>query len=77
MGLVISDASTLIHLANFGLLYLLNQFFGQVVTPPRVWDEVVGRGAGRPGALEVQKAGSSGWITVEAPVELSGHHDSR
>jgi len=67
MGLVISDASTLIHLANIGRLGLLKQFFGSVVVPPAVWKEVVEMGEGRLGALEVQKAGTSGWITIEAP----------
>jgi predicted nucleic acid-binding protein len=67
MALVVSDASTLIHLANIGRLGLLKEFFGQVVVPQAVWKEVVDLGEGRPGSIEVQKAGSSGWIIVEAP----------
>jgi predicted nucleic acid-binding protein len=73
MALVISDASTLIHLANIGRLGLLKQFFGHVVVPPGVWKEVevVDLGQGRLGALEVQKAGSSGWMSVEAPADAA------
>jgi predicted nucleic acid-binding protein len=69
MGLVISDASTLIHLTNIGRLGLLKQFFGQVVVPPAVWAEVVDRGAGRLGAAEVQKSGTLGWLTVRPPAD--------
>jgi len=67
MALVISDASTLIHLVNIGRLGLLRDLFGQVVVPPAVWKEVVDLGEGRLGAEEVRQAESSGWMTVEAP----------
>ena len=67
MTLVISDASTLIHLVNIGRLGLLRDFFGQLVVPPAVWKEVVDLGEGRSGAEEIRRAGSSGWMTVEAP----------
>jgi uncharacterized protein len=67
MGFVVSDASTLIHLANIGLLGVLKQFFAHVAVPPAVWTEVVVHGEGRPGAVEVEKAASSGWLTVETP----------
>jgi uncharacterized protein len=67
MALVISDASTLIHLVNIGRLGLLKDFFGQIVVPPAVWKEVVDLGEGRSGAEEIRRAGSSGWTTVEAP----------
>ncbi|MBW2342016.1 MAG: DUF3368 domain-containing protein [Deltaproteobacteria bacterium] len=67
MGLVISDASTLIHLVNIGRLGLLRNFFGQVVVPSAVWKEVVDLGEGRLGAEEVRQAENSGWMTIEAP----------
>jgi len=38
-----------------------------LLVPQAVWKEVVDLGEGRPGSIEVQRAGSSGWITVEAP----------
>jgi hypothetical protein len=67
MALVISDASTLIHLVNIGRLALLRDFFDQIVVPPAVWKEVVDLGEGRLGAEEIRQAASSGWMTVEAP----------
>ena len=49
MDLVISDSSTLIHLAAIGRLALLEQFFKRVTVPPAVWREVVEQGRGRAG----------------------------
>jgi uncharacterized protein len=71
MALVISDSSTLIHLANINRLGLLKEFFGQVVVPPAVWKEVVDLGEGRVAAMEVKDAGASGWITVEPPRDIA------
>jgi hypothetical protein len=59
--IAVSDASPLINLAYLGQLDLLRQLYGQVAVPQRVWDEVVARGAGRPGSAEVAAAT---WITV-------------
>lgn len=59
---VISDSSTLIHLSAIGRLALLKEFFGRVVVPPAVWQEVVERGAGRAGVAEVEAASREGWI---------------
>lgn len=56
MPLVISDSSTLIHLATIGRLALLNKFYAQITITPSVWHEVVEEGEGRPGALEVANA---------------------
>jgi predicted nucleic acid-binding protein len=42
MGLVVSDASTLIHLASIGLLGVLKQFFGHVAVPPAKREKVIG-----------------------------------
>jgi len=67
MALVISDASTLIHLVNIGRLDLLRTFFDQIVVPPAVWKEVVELGEGRSGAQEVRHAESSGWMSIEEP----------
>lgn len=66
MPLVISDASTLIHLAAIGRLDLLKDFYGKVVIPAFVWREVVEEGKGRAGAVEVERAQRGEWITVEA-----------
>jgi len=41
MPLVISDSSTLIHLAAIGRLTLLKEFYGKVVIHAAVWREVL------------------------------------
>ena len=66
MDLVISDSSTLIHLAAIGRLGLLKEFYGRITVPPRVWREVVEQGGGRAGAIEVEQARQAGWIEVLA-----------
>ena len=65
MGLIISDTSTLIHLAKIGRLGLLKAFVGQVVIPSAIWNEVVEQGHGRSGSLEVVQGCQLGWIQVE------------
>jgi len=40
MLLVVSDSSTLIHLARIGRLALLPTFFERITIPPAVWREV-------------------------------------
>lgn len=63
--IVVSDAGPLIYLGAVGRLALLRELFGRVVVPQRVWDEVVGAGAERPGSAEVAAAGS--WIDIRTP----------
>jgi len=65
MPLVISDASTLIHLAAIARLGLLKEFYDKVIVPPSVWREVVEEGKGRAGGVEVERARREGWIVVE------------
>ena len=64
--MVISDSSTLIHLAAIGRLGLLKEFYGRITVPPLVWREVVEQGGGRAGAVEVEQARQAGWIEVLA-----------
>lgn len=59
--MTISDATTLIALARVGRLELLRQVATQIVIPKAVYEEVVIRGAGKPGAEEVETAD---WIEV-------------
>ena len=59
--IVISNASPLILLAKIGHFDLLHRLFNEIVVAPEVWDEVVVRGAGRPGAAEMQQAS---WIRI-------------
>jgi predicted nucleic acid-binding protein len=58
--ILVVDASCLITLAKIGRLNLVREFADQVVIPDAVYNEVVGRGAGRPGHAEVAQAS---WIS--------------
>ena len=61
MNVVVSDASPLINLARVEQFELLTLFYGQIVIPQAVYDEVVVRGQGRDGSREVQ---SVSWIEL-------------
>ena len=67
---VISDSSTLIHLARIGRLSLLREMFEDIIIPSAVWQEVVVEGRGRAGAQEVETALNEGWIRL---VEVVDH----
>ena len=54
--IVVCDSSPLINLARIGALALLRQLFDEIWIPKAVWTEVVERGRGRPGAVEVANA---------------------
>ena len=56
---VVCDASTLIALARIGQLDILPQVGAQVVIPMAVYEEVVVKGAGKPGSDEIPQAS---WI---------------
>lgn len=64
MSIVVSDASPLINLARAEQFELLATFYGQVIIPQAVYDEVVVRGQGREGSAEVQNAS---WIDTDEP----------
>lgn len=53
---VVADSSFLIALATIDSLPLLSRMFSEVFIPDAVYDEVVTRGAGLPGAEEVASA---------------------
>ena len=63
----VSNSSTLIHLSMIGCLGLLREFYGEVLVPLAVWEEVVGEGQGRAGAREVEEATRLEWLKVVAP----------
>ena len=69
MPKVVSNSSTLIHLAQLGRLDLLREFCKEILIPPAVWREVVEEGRGRPGAYEVEKAIQEKWIKVKRPAD--------
>jgi hypothetical protein len=54
--IVVCNSSPLITLARVGQFDLLRQLFGQIHLADEVWQEVVGRGAGRPAAETVRTA---------------------
>jgi predicted nucleic acid-binding protein len=56
---VVCDASTLIALARIGQLDILRQAGAQVVIPTAIYEEVVVKGASKPGADETRQAS---WI---------------
>jgi predicted nucleic acid-binding protein len=59
--IVVSNSGPLIALAKIGKLHILRELFGEITIPKAVWDEVVVKGKGKPGAKEVEKAE---WIKV-------------
>lgn len=78
--MTVADATPLIALARIGAFSLLQDVLKALVIPPAVFDEVVTKGGGRPGAPEVQAALSAGWITKAAPTRrllgpYRGMHD--
>lgn len=63
--IVISDATPLIAISILGRFELLPQLFGEIIIPAAVYDEIVGRGAGRIGSDEVSRGMAAGWLRVE------------
>ncbi len=59
--IAVSDSSPLIILSRAHQIELLHEFYGQVVIPRQVYEEVTVAGAGLPGAEEVRGAS---WIRV-------------
>lgn len=57
---VVSNSGPLINLAKVGQFAVLRQIFRRIVIPIAVFEEVVVRGAGQPGATETRTAR---WIT--------------
>ena len=58
---VVSDSSPLIYLSQIRRLYLLREFFKEILIPQAVYYEVVVEGVGRPGSREVKE---SSWLRV-------------
>ncbi len=61
--IVVSNTSPLINLAAIGQFNLLRQMYQTIRIPTAVYNEVVVRGSGKPGAADVQAAA---WISVQA-----------
>jgi predicted nucleic acid-binding protein len=65
--IVVTNTTPLILLAKCGLFALLQRFYGQLLLPPAVWQEVVEEGEGRAGQQETAQARTAGWVTVRDP----------
>jgi predicted nucleic acid-binding protein len=66
--IVVSNATPLISLSLINQLGLLKALYGQVYIPHAVYEEVVTKGKGRPGAQEVAQAD---WIVVSEVPEVA------
>ncbi len=62
--LIVADSGPIISFARAEKLHLIQQVCDEIIVPPTVYDEIVVKGQGKPGAEEVKKAS---WITVQAP----------
>lgn len=71
MALVISDSSTIMHLAQIGQLSLLKDLYGVVTVPPAVRREIVTEGKGRSVAGEMIDARQSGWVKIDEITDTS------
>lgn len=63
--IIVSDTSPIINLAMIGKLELLQLLFETVLIPEAVFHEITVKGAGQPGALEVQ---SLPWFQVRTAI---------
>jgi len=61
--IVVSDASILINLAVTKQLELLKSLYNKVVIPDAVFNEIAVKGAGKPGAQEIQMLD---WLEVKS-----------
>lgn len=68
--MTVSDSSPLIALARSGSFHLLLSLFSEILIPPAVFDDVVTRGAGRPGEVEVREGMAAGWMRVQTPTKV-------
>ncbi|MEQ8542339.1 MAG: DUF3368 domain-containing protein [Coleofasciculus sp. D1-CHI-01] len=63
--IIISDTSPITNLAAVGHLSLLQQLYGDIIIPERVYQELTGAGDSIPGCREVQ---TLAWISVRSAV---------
>lgn len=62
--LIVADSSPLISFARAKKLHLLQKVCNEIIIPSAVYDEVVVKGKGKPGAEEIKKAP---WISLRKP----------
>lgn len=63
-SLIVSDSGPLISFARAGKLHIVQGVYGKIIIPPEVYNEIVVRGSGKPGAEEIKQAT---WIEVRGP----------
>jgi predicted nucleic acid-binding protein len=61
--MIVADAASVIAFARLGRLALLQHIVGELVVPEAVYDDLVVKGRGKPGAAEVAE---STWIQRES-----------
>lgn len=66
--MIVSNSSPLINLSAIGEFNLLQELFGEIFIPSAVWDEVVIKGKGQPGAEEIKNAK---WVKKELVANMS------
>jgi predicted nucleic acid-binding protein len=78
-NLIVADSGPIISFARAGRLQLIRNLYKQIIIPNAVYEEIVVKGANKPGATEVK---SASWITVRKAANrdgveklLSGHFD--
>ena len=64
---VVTNATALIGLSRIGRLSLIKDLFGQVYVSQRVYDELVKKGKGKPGADVIEKAK---WLIPRPPKNI-------
>jgi hypothetical protein len=74
---IIADSSVLIALAMVDALALLPQIFPEICIPQAVYNEVVIRGVGLPGAQEVADAAWIRCMTVKDAHKVQGYRAER
>lgn len=66
--MIVSNSSPLMNLSAIKKLDLLKKLYKEILIPQAVWDEVVEKGKGQPGAEDVKKAS---WIKKEMVSNIS------
>lgn len=62
--LTVADSSPIISFARAKKLHLIQKVCNEIIIPPAVYDEIVVRGKGKPGAEEIKNAS---WVTIRKP----------
>lgn len=62
--LTVADSSPIISFARAKKLHLIQKVCNKIIIPPAVYDEIVVKGKGKPGAEEIKEAS---WISVQKP----------